>query len=164
MRVQVRTPERCGRPRTPGGGRRSILGLLAFGALALGFAFEEDVWAKQAEKDDRAVVTMAGLRLHDDGSSTLYVELTRPVPVDVEGTGKDLVFNLRGARVPFRNNENPLLAQHLASVVRSARLVAGKRDVALVVELRQVAKPRHEMVNRPGGAATLKIDFPPAAS
>jgi hypothetical protein len=161
-RPTAETPTCPRRPRAAPWGRRWVLRLAGLGALATAIAAVAAVHAKEPQKDDRAVVTMAGLRVHRDGSSTLYVELTRPVPVDVEAGHNGIVFKLREAKVPFRNNRNPLLSQHLSSVVKSARLVSRERDVALEVELRKPAKPRHELVSRPGGAATLEIEFPPA--
>jgi hypothetical protein len=144
------------------GSRRSLLRLLGLGLIIFGAtgATSPPTALGRPADDGRAVVTMAGFRAHKDGRSTIYVEVTRPVPVESNAGGRELTFKLRGAKVTLRNNRNPLLAQHFSTVVESARLVSDANDVALEIKLRKATTPQHRLVNHPGGAATLEVEFP----
>jgi hypothetical protein len=120
-----------------------------------------------------ADVTVSGFHAFDDGTSRITVELTSTVTVDANVTGRRAEYLLHGARIPIRNNKNPLLTEHFAAVVVSARLIPegeGKKgrkkheptrsDVRLVVEMREAAKPQHRLVRNADGTATLVVDFP----
>ena len=122
---------------------------------------------------DGADVTFAGFHVFEDGTSRLYVQLTSSVVVDANVVGKKAEYLLHGARIPIRNNKNPLFTQHFVTQVVSARLVPvgqdpkGRRkhqakpsDVRLVVEMREDAKPQHRVVRNADGSATLVVDFP----
>jgi OmpA-OmpF porin, OOP family len=129
--------------------------------------------ARTKEPAGGAAVTFAGFHVLPNGTSQLYVHLTEDIPVTETLTGKKAEYVLAGARVPVRNNKNPLLTQHFLSQVVSVRLVAegkGKRkgkhaksgptEVRLVVEMREAAKPTHTTQKNPDGSVTLVIDFP----
>jgi hypothetical protein len=122
---------------------------------------------------DGADVTFAGFHVFEDGTSRLYVQLTSSVVVDANVVGKKAEYLLHGARIPNRNNKNPLFTQHFVAQVVSARLVPvgpdpkGRRkhqakpsDVRLVVEMREDARPQHRVVRNADGSATLVVDFP----
>jgi OmpA-OmpF porin, OOP family len=116
--------------------------------------------ASEPKKGERAVVTMAGFNMHDNGTSRLYVDVTRPVSIDVTQKGTRLEYTLENTRITLKNNKNPLLAQYFGSVVVSARLTQDKRDAKLVIVMRAPLKPVHRLVEQPGGSASLVIDFP----
>lgn len=115
--------------------------------------------AKKSKADD-PVVTYTGLRVHDDGSATLRVEISKRVAVQKSGSGTEVRFFLPGARITIRNNRNPLLAQHFASSIVSAEIVPSKEGVTVVVKLRQPLELSPQMVDQAGGASTLRVEIP----
>jgi hypothetical protein len=119
--------------------------------------------ASLAEESDSAVVTFTGLRVYDDGSSTLVVSLTRKTPVEFSQEGTEVTFLLAGAKVRWRNNKNPLLAKYFKSNVIEAKLDDSKDGATLVVQLRENVRPQHNMGDA-GGGALLRIDVPAPAS
>ncbi|HTM44247.1 MAG TPA: hypothetical protein VL137_04790 [Polyangiaceae bacterium] len=122
--------------------------------------------APKAPKDVRPAVTFTGFHVFEDGSSRIWVRLTHAVLVE-EKPGKGTVtYVLRGAKVPGRNNKNPLLTSHFSSAVMSARLVPTKHDTELVVMLKEAVSPKYRVIERPDKTASVQIDIPaaPAAS
>ncbi len=142
----------------------AVLGLphVAEGAESLVQRVEERDAAPLAKKtkEDGAVVTYTGLRVHDDGSATLRVELSKKVPVQKSVTGTEVRFFLEGARITIKNNKNPLLAQHFSTNVVSAEVVPSKAGVTIVLRLRQPAALEAQVVDQAGGASTVRVDIP----
>lgn len=103
---------------------------------------------------------MAGFETLADGSTRVFVELSKPTPYDTKAAGSTLTYILKSARVDRRNNENPLVTVHFNTPVASARLVPHGRDLWLVVDLRAAVQPTASMDSAKDGAATLRIDFP----
>jgi hypothetical protein len=104
---------------------------------------------------------MPGFETLGDGSTRLFVELTKPVAFDTKAGRTALTYVLRGVRVDLRNNTNPLVTVHFNTPVLSARLVPHGQDVWFVVELRANASPTATMdAKGDGAAATLHVAFP----
>lgn len=108
------------------------------------------------------MVTYTGLRVYEDGSSTLVVKLTEQTPVEFTQDGTKLTFVLGGAKVHLRNNKNPLNAQFFNSNVVRAKLDDTKKGVRVRISLRSDVQPEHKMVSQ-GSGAVLRIDVPPPA-
>ncbi len=115
---------------------------------------------------DAAVVTFAGFRSQPNGGASLHVELTRAVPVEVVRKNRRVEYVLHNATVPYDNNQNPLATQHFSSAVVGAQLLPDrkKKVVRLVIELRMPVEPEHHIIQHAGGAASVKIVFPPPSS
>jgi hypothetical protein len=107
-----------------------------------------------------AAVTFAGFHVFDDGTSRIFVKITKDVPVEAKRQGKQVDFLLRGAKVVVKNNKNPLITKEFVSPVMVARLVSEKEGVVLRVELREAVTPTHRVSRHPDGSVTLHIDFP----
>lgn len=114
-------------------------------------------------------VTFSGFRMLDGGASRIEVELTQDAQVDETLRGKRAEYLIRGARIPVRNNRNPLVTRDFDSVVLVARLVPerakrGKKKAAagvrLVVSLREAVKPTHRVARKADGTATFVVEFP----
>lgn len=114
-----------------------------------------------AKGGKEARVTFAGFVSHDDGSSTIFVEITDSVAVEFSQKERTATYTLRGAMVPLRNNRRPLLTREFDSAVMSARLVSDKKakTTRLIVELREAVTPTHKMVARGQGFA-LEVNVP----
>ncbi len=110
-------------------------------------------------KGDRAIASFIGFRKLADGTSRVFVQLTRPTTVLKQTSGMRVVYTLKDARVVFRNNKNPLLTVDFDSPVASARLAPAGKDVKLVIELRRSVTPSQH-VDAQGSGANLVVDFP----
>lgn len=139
----------------------ALLGLLLSG-VAGGHAFAPpDETVPLARGDARSQVTFTGFHVFEDGSSRIWVRLTQAVNVDEKRSKGKVTYVLRGARVPGRNNKNPLITTYFDSAVMNARLIPTKHDAELVVTLKQEVDPKHRVVTRPDGTSSVQIDFPP---
>ena len=138
------------------------------GLWPLGIAFAAACLSSPAgavgkkKKSDEVEITFTGYESRGEGRGVLFVEMSAAVTVEVKQKGRVVEYKLIGARVPLRNNKNPLLMQELGSSAVSARLVAGKKSVSLVVTMRSASTPAHRIVARGKGAA-LEIELPAAA-
>lgn len=103
---------------------------------------------------------MPGFQMLADGTSQLFVELSKPVAYDTKTSRGALIFVLKGARVDRRNNFNPLVTVHFNTPVTSARLVPHGKDLWFVVDLRANVQPTVTMDAAKDGGAILRIDFP----
>jgi hypothetical protein len=113
----------------------------------------------EALADERPVVTFSGLTVHQDGSSTLRVDLTKNTTVEFSQEGKNLLFVLDKARVALRTNTYPLRAEYFGSNVLRTKLNNDKTGVRLEIELRKPVTPTHRMISHAGGAV-LRVDIP----
>ncbi len=103
---------------------------------------------------------MAGFETLADGSTRLFVELSKPVAYDTKAGPSSLTYVLKGAHVDRRNNQNPLVTVHFNTPVTSARLTPHGRDVWLVVDLRASVQPTAMMDSTKDGAGLFRIEFP----
>jgi len=76
----------------------------------------------------------------------------------------------RGARIPLRNNKNPLITEHFGAAVVSARFVQDSKgkgpkkkktsDATFEIILREASKPPHKIERMPDGTAIFTVDIP----
>lgn len=114
-------------------------------------------------KEEAPVVTFAGFRVHEDGSSTLRVDLTKRADVTLTREGKTLVYWIEGAKIRYRNNENPLDTKHFESNVVSAKLDRARKGVKFTVRLRTDTSAQHRIIEHSTGVS-LQVDVPVALS
>ena len=95
-----------------------------------------------------------------DGSSRLFVELTKNVPVEERRAQGEITYVLKGARVHLANNMNALVTVHFNTPVTRARLVPHGRDVLFIVDLRAAVDPAWKMAAAKEGSAILQVEFP----
>lgn len=122
---------------------------------------------------DKAEVTFTGYQSLPGARGIVFVELTDAVAVEVSRNGQVIEYRLVGAKVPLKNNRNPLLLRDFKSNALSAVLVVDKPrknhkkhapaqpSVRLVLTLRGAASPSFRMVPRGKGAA-LEVELGPA--
>ncbi|HTQ42281.1 MAG TPA: hypothetical protein VMI75_05930 [Polyangiaceae bacterium] len=118
------------------------------------------VRAVRASKAQGPDAVMPGFEMLADGSSQLYVELTKPVQYDTKPSRGAIVYVLKGAHVDKRNNFNPLVTVHFNTPVTSARLVPHGKDLWFVVDLRASVQPTVTMDAAKEGGAIMRIAFP----
>ena len=95
-----------------------------------------------------------------DGSTSLFVELTKPAAFETKPARAVVTYVLKEAHVDRRNNRNPLVTVHFNTPVTSARLLPHGRDLWFVVDLRANVQPTAKMESTKEGAATLRVTFP----
>jgi hypothetical protein len=103
---------------------------------------------------------LPGFETLADGSTRLFVQLSRPVQFVTKPAQGTLTFVLQGAHVDRRNNYNPLVTVHFNTPVSSARLVPHGNDLWFVVDLRANVSPQVTMDAAKDGGAMLRIEFP----
>jgi hypothetical protein len=119
---------------------------------------------------DNAEVTFTGYQSLPGARGIVFVELTDAVAVEVSRRGQIIEYRLVGAKVPLKNNRNPLLLRDFNSSALSAVLVVdnprknrkkhAQSSVRLVLTLRGAASPSFRMVSRGKGAA-LEVELGP---
>lgn len=110
-----------------------------------------------------AEVTFTGYQTLGGGRGLVFVELSELTAVEVHKSGQVVEYKLMGARVPLRNNRNPLLLRDFGSSALTAVLVPDKNAVRLVITLRSAIALTHRMVAR-GKGAVLEVELPAAAA
>jgi hypothetical protein len=100
-----------------------------------------------------------GFEVLADGSSRLYVQLSRPVTYSAKPGHGTLTYVLKGAHVNRWNNTNPLVTVHFNTPVTEARLVPHGSDLWFVLELRADVQPAVTMDAAKDGGAILQINF-----
>jgi hypothetical protein len=106
------------------------------------------------------VATLPGFEMLPDGGSRVFVEVTRKVDVEERRAARVLTYVLKGARIVYRNNENPLVTVHFNTPVTQARLLPSGRDLLLSVDLRADTAVTWKMVAGDDGGGMLQLDFP----
>lgn len=104
--------------------------------------------------------TMPGFETLADGSSRLFVELTKPVKYETKTAKGTITYVLKGAHVSRRNNYNPLVTVHFNTPIASARLVPHGGDLWFVVSLRADAQPTATLDGTKDGGSMLRVEFP----
>jgi hypothetical protein len=110
-----------------------------------------------------AGAVMPGFETLADGSSRLFVQLSKPVAYDTKSARGSVTYVLKSARVLRRNNTNPLVTIHFNTPVTTARLVPHGRDLWFVVELRASVQPTVSMSPGKDGSAVMQIELPKGA-
>jgi hypothetical protein len=116
--------------------------------------------ASHVSADPRAGVLTPGFETLADGSTRLFVELSKPVAYETKTAHGSITYVLKGVHVDRRNNYNPLVTVHFNTPVTSARLVPHGRDLWFVVELRAQVEPTVAMDAAKDGSAMMRIELP----
>jgi hypothetical protein len=119
------------------------------------------VRASHHVKSDGPEATLPGFETLGDGSSRLFVELSKPVQYETKKAGNGTItYVLKRAHVTRRNNYNPLVTVHFNTPVANARLVPHGRDLWFVVSLRSPVQPTVALDSTKDGGSMLRIEFP----
>ena len=103
--------------------------LAALVGFAPGFVFgQAHTAAPRTAAAHGAAGAVPGFETLADGSSRLFVELTKPVAYETKTAKGTVTYVLKGARVSRRNNTNALVTVHFNTPVTSARLVPHGHD------------------------------------
>jgi hypothetical protein len=107
-----------------------------------------------------AAAVLPGFDTYGDGSSRLFVELTRNVAVEERRAPGVLTYVMKGTHVNLSNNLHSLVTVHFNTPVVRARLVPKGGDLLFVVDLRAAVQPTWKVESAKDGGAVLHIDFP----
>jgi hypothetical protein len=111
-------------------------------------------------KGGASSLALPGFETMGDGSTRLFVELSKPVAYDTKVSGSRITYVLKGAHAGRRNNTNPLVTVHFNTPVTSARLVPHGQDLWFVVQLRAKVQPAVTMDAAKDGSAVMRIEMP----
>jgi hypothetical protein len=137
--------------------------LAALMGLAPGFALAQPHLAaggRTALAHPGAAGAVPGFETLADGSTRLFVELTKPIAYETRTAKGSVTYVLKGARIVRRNNTNPLVTVHFNTPVTSARLVPHGHDLWFVVALRASVAPTVSMDAGKDGSAVMHIEMP----
>ncbi len=134
--------------------------LAALIGLAPGFVLAQSHAAGPHTASTQAASAEPGFETLADGSSRLFVALTKPVTYETKTARGSVTYVLKGARVRRRNNTNALVTVHFNTPVTTARLVPHGHDLWFVVELRAPVQPTVTMDTGKDGAAVMHIELP----
>jgi hypothetical protein len=138
----------------------ALMGLFALRPAPLLAQSHKAHTASHAASDPRAGAVTPGFETLPDGSTRLFVELSRPVAYETKTARGSITYVLKGAHVDKRNNYNPLVTVHFNTPVTSARLVPHGHDLWFVVELRAQVAPTVAMDAAKDGTALMRIELP----
>lgn len=120
-------------------------------------------YAKRIKIDPNAPIAMyPGFRMLADGTSQVWVYVSRKVTVTAASTTGQPTFVLTGAQVAVRNNTNALVTEYFDTPLARARLKRDPAGAQLVLELREPVSVQHRIVDGPGGTSILYVDLPKA--
>jgi len=108
------------------------------------------------------VATYPGFKMLADGTSRVFVEVSRKVDITEHKAQGRVVYRLKGVSVPIRTNRLALLTGFFASPIGRIQLVAEGDDMDLVIDLRAPSTPQHKIIESEGGIV-LQVDFPKLA-
>jgi hypothetical protein len=115
--------------------------------------------ASRRVRPDSPDAIMPGFEMLADGSTRLFVELSKPVAYETKTNGNVITCVLKGAHVDKRNNYNPLVTVHFNTPVTSARLEPHGRDLWFVVALRAKVQPTVTLDPAKDGSSMLRVEF-----
>ena len=106
------------------------------------------------------IATYPGFRMLADGSSQVWVLVTRKVSVTAATSSGVPTFVLVGAYVSTRNNTNALVTTWFETPLARARLHNDAAGAQLVLELREQVPVKHRVVEGKDGSMTVYVDLP----
>lgn len=104
--------------------------------------------------------TLPGFHMFRDGRSRVFIEMGGDVAVDEGQAQGQLVYRLRGVKVPEKVNLFDLPTTHFNTPVSLVRLLQTGDDAQLVIELRRPARHKTH-VQKASAGTVLSVDFPP---
>jgi hypothetical protein len=119
--------------------------------------------AKRKRTAGGPIAMSPGFAMLQGGKSRIFVEVSQKVDVTEQKAQGRIVYRIKGASVPLRNNRLPLLTGFFPTPVMDVRLVEQDNDVDLVIHLRQASTVEHRIVASEGGMV-VQVDFPAVKS
>jgi hypothetical protein len=108
------------------------------------------------------VATYPGFKLLRDGTSRVFVEVSKKVDITEHKAQGRVTYRMKGVSAPIRTNRLALLTGFFSTPVGRIQLVEEGSDVDLVIELRAPSDAQHKVIDSEGGIV-LQVDFPKPA-
>jgi hypothetical protein len=119
-------------------------------------------WTSKPIDPQKPLATYPGFRMMPDGTSQIWLRISKKVPVTMRQAAGRVSFVLPEVQIGVRNNTNPLVTTHFDTPVSRAGLTRGKDAAVLVVELREAATLSHRVIDGPRGTMVLVVEAPKA--
>ena len=104
------------------------------------------------------VATFPGFRMLPDGSSRVFVQVSKKVDVsESKATGR-VVYRMKGVQT-IQTNQYPLITGFFPTPVGKVQLVPQGGDLDMVIELRQPSDVKHRVMETERGIV-VQVDFP----
>jgi hypothetical protein len=115
------------------------------------------------DKESLGVAQFPGFQMLPDGSSRVFVDISRKVDVTEHVAAGFVTYELKDSRIEATNDLNPIETYYFNTPVIRARLRRDKKDkdLSLVISLRGEAKPTYRVNEMRDGSVRLEVDFPP---
>lgn len=110
-------------------------------------------------------VIFTGFARRADKGASIFVRMTREVPVAVDRAGRRITYRLAGAKLGVPNSGNPLPTEHFGPPVSHVALVPSTEGLSLVIDLSSDPgenAPTHRLATS-AGLTTLLVELPPPA-
>ena len=108
------------------------------------------------------MVTWPGFQMLEEGGSRFFLQTSRPVKYETKKSPGKFVLVLKNVRVHLKNNWRPLETEFFDTpVLRATVERRGRRNVAMVFELRDDVTPSIKREKGKDGYAYIMIDFEP---
>ena len=148
----------------------AVVGLIAFGTTTAALAEYEGVTPgadnppPRAEEipTDTLMLTWPGFMMREEGGSRFFIQTSKPVEVATRKSGSRFEVILRNTVVYLKNNYLPLETQYFDTPVTRATVQRkGRKDTAMVFEMRDKVTPTIRQEKGKGGFNYVFVDFDP---
>lgn len=134
-----------------------------YAGVTPGSATSDNVPPKAEEiPEGTLMLTWPGFMMRKDGGSRFFVQTSRPVQIATHESEGRFELILRNTRVHLKNNFRPLETEFFKTPVTRATVQRqGKKDVAMVFEMRVKATPTVTQEKGKDGFNYVFVDFAP---
>jgi hypothetical protein len=115
--------------------------------------------AKLAQVILGPAATYPGFRIMPDGTSRVFVQVSKKVGVSESKAAGRVVYRMRGVQT-IKTNQFPLVTAFFPTPVGKVQLVPQGADLDMVIELRRPSDAQHRVLETERGMV-LQVDFPP---
>jgi hypothetical protein len=138
----------------------------AYAGVTPGLETSENLPPKAEEIPEGALMlTWPGFMMRKEGGSRFFVQTSRPVEFATRESEGRFELVLRNTRVHLKNNFRPLETEFFDTPATRATVVRrGKKDLAMVLEMRAKATPTVSQEKGKDGFNYVFIDFAPEPS
>lgn len=146
-----------------GGSAVAVADATSYAGVTPGSETSENLPPKAEDIPEGALMlTWPGFMMRQEGGSRFFVQTSRPVEIATKKSEGRFELLLRHTRVYLKNNFRPLETEFFDTpVIRATVQRRGKKDVAMVFEMRADATPTITQEKGKDGFNYVFVDFAP---